>query len=173
MRLKPRIILVTVLILFVSTSAGYNLVFAQTLDCNVEIDPADPTSIEEIEVRVSFDFRTYPPHVDDFGSIVRNDNIFSVNVTLFVPREDEFVLQMVHTDSFEKNLGALDPGEYTFKVYVTTIYGSEESWSVDKRFTVLKASEATIPEFHPAFGFLLLLVLTAISASLMKKFGKT
>ncbi len=111
MRLKPRIILVTVLNLFVSTSAGCNLVFAQTLDCNVEIDPADPTSIDEIEVRVSFDFRTYPPHVDDFGSIVRNDNVFSINVTLFMPKNDEFILQIIHTDSFEKNLGALNPGE--------------------------------------------------------------
>jgi len=73
-------------------------------------------------VFVNFLFYTDPPHIVDFGKVHEEGNAFSVNVTVHMPRRDEFVLQVVHNQSNTYTLGRLEAGEYAFRVYVQTVH---------------------------------------------------
>jgi hypothetical protein len=128
--------------------------------------------MDEVEIKVIFDFRTWPPYVDDFGSVIQKGSLYSVNVAIHVPKEDEFVLQMVHIANFKYSLGMLDPGHYIFEVYVGTIHGYEESRCIKRVEFDVRSSETTVPEFPSNVASLLMLVLTAMSALLLKKSGK-
>lgn len=131
-QLKTGSLQVTILLLVVLSTLNYQLASGQDYGCRVNISPGDPTELDEVEVQVSFHFRTDPPHVSDFSSVVQKDNVFLVNATVLVPKKDEFVLQVVHTDSFTYELGKLNAGNYTFEVCVKTIHGSEEFSCVKK-----------------------------------------
>lgn len=139
----------------------------------MKITPEEPTELDEIGIQVSFHFRTDPPRAFNFSSIIQRDAVFSVNVTVFVPKKDKAVLQVVHTDSFTYDLGKLDAGNYTFAVYVETIHGREQFILVKKVKFNVTASKTTMPEFPSNLGLLLLLMLTATSVLLVKKFAKT
>jgi hypothetical protein len=149
------------------------LAVAERIGCWVRINPENPTESDEVNVIVNFEFLTYPPYVVDFGSISKNGNVFSVNVTIHVPKKDEVVLQMIHNRTFTYRLGKLDAGDYVFQVFVQTIHGSEDYW-LEKQveFTVSPSLEGA-PEF-PTYTFLLFtLALTSVALFIAKKFVQT
>jgi len=144
---------------------------AERMNCWVWVFPEKPTELDEVRVIVNFLFYTDPPHVVDFGEVHRYGDTFSVNVTVHVPRKDEAVLQVVHNQSNAYTLGMLEAGEYTFKVYVQTVHGSNEYWlEREVKFTVSEASAHT-PEI-PSDGYLLVLFALTSAAFILLKSSK-
>ena len=144
---------------------------AEGMNCWVWVFPEKPTELDEIKVIVNFLFYTDPPFVVDFGKVHRDDDTFSVNVTVHVPRKDEAVLQVVHNQSNAYTLGRLEAGEYTFKVYVQTVHGSNEYWlEREVKFTVSEAPAHT-PEI-PSDGYLLVLLALTSAAFILLKSSK-
>ncbi len=92
---------------------------------DVTLNPSTPTTSHSINITVSYFFGTFPPYVQEFGSIVQSGNILSVNVTLLFPEPWEFVTDMVHNDSHTYNLGSLSVGEYEFRVYINRTHFME------------------------------------------------
>jgi len=159
------------LFLAVMLSFSVQFAFAERMGCWVEVIPEQPTELDEVKVAVNFLFYTYPPNVIDFGEIHRDGNTFSVDVVVYVPRKDEFVLQVVHNDSNVYRLGRLEAGEYTFKVYVQTVHGSSEYWlEKEVRFTVSSSDDEAIhaAELPNISYMLVLLTLTSLATILLK-----
>lgn len=171
--MKARILQVAVLVFVVLSALNHHLASAQNFGGRVEISPEDPTELDDVEVQVSFYFRTDPPNAVNFSSVIQNENVFKVNVTVLVPRKDWVRLEVPHTDSFTYHLGRLDAGNYIFEVYVKTIHGSDQFWLEKEVEFSIAPSEATMPEFPSNIWFLLMLILTATSILLMKKFTET
>ena len=94
---------------------------------DVTLDPSFPTIFENISITMSFYFTSDPPHVEEFGSLARDGNTFTVNVTIFVPAPWEVVLPIVHTDSYTFSLGNLSGGEYEFQVIILHIHYTDGS----------------------------------------------
>jgi len=88
----------------------------------VILSPESPFTIDNINVTVSFPFSTMPPAVEEFGSLIQVDNTFSIDVSIYVPAPDEYVLMVVHDDRNTYNLGQLPEGAYEFEVYVTYVH---------------------------------------------------
>jgi hypothetical protein len=144
---------------------------AKGMNCWVSVFPEKPTEFDEVGVVVNFLFYTDPPFVVDFGEVYRDDDTFSVNVTVHVPRKDEAVLQVVHNQSNAYALSRLEAGEYTFKVYVQTVHGSNEYWlEQEVKFTVSEEPAHT-PEF-PSNGYLLVLIALTSAAVILLKSSK-
>ena len=160
------------LFLAVMLSFSVQFAFAERMGCWVRVIPEQPTELDEVKVAVNFLFYTYPPNVIDFGTVHRDGNTFSVDVVVYVPRKDEFVLQVVHNDSNVYRLGRLEAGEYTFKVYVQTVHGSSEYWlEREVRFTVFSSEddEAVHAVELPNVSYVLvLLALTSVVTVLLK-----
>lgn len=89
------------------------------------LEPSSPTVFESVSMNVSFFFGTAPPSVEEFGPLTRDGNTFSVNVTIFVPAPEEYVLFIIHTDSYIYDLGNLSGGDYEFNVYVHHVHYTE------------------------------------------------
>ena len=161
------------LFLFLAVMLGFSVqfVFAERMGCWVRVIPEQPTELDEVKVAVNFLFYTCPPNVMDFGTVHRDGNTFSVDVVVYVPRKDEFVLQVVHNESNVYRLGRLEAGEYIFKVYVQTVHGSSEYWlEREVRFTVSSSdNEAVHADELPNISYVLvLLALTSLATILLK-----
>ena len=159
------------LFLTVMLSFSVQFVFAERMGCGVRVIPEQPTELDEVKVAVNFLFYTYPPNVTDFGTVHRDGNTFSVDVVVYVPRKDEFVLQVVHNESNVYRLGRLEAGEYTFKVYVQTVHGSSEYWlEKEVRFTVSSSDDEAVhaAELPNISYVLVLLALTSLATILLK-----
>ena len=159
------------LFLAVMLSFSVQFAFAERMGCWVKVIPEQPTELDEVKVAVNFLFYTCPPNVTDFGEIHRDGNTFSVDVVVYVPRKDEFVLQVVHNESNVYRLGRLEAGEYIFKVYVQTIHGSSEYWlEREVRFTVSSSDDEAIHAAElPNISYMLaLLALTSLATILLK-----
>jgi len=138
--------------------------------CWIEVEPENPTEADEVKITVNLSFLTHPPYVENFGSLSSKDNVFAVNVTIYEPRKDEFVLEVTHTDSFTYQLGKLKAGKYIFQVYVQTVHGSQDYWLENEiEFTVSSCSLDAAPEFSAYQPLLLILALTSIIL-VIKKF---
>ncbi len=145
-----------------------HLAQATVSGCYIEVNPSQPTELDEVTVFVSLLFRTYAPYVVDFGSVIRNGNVLSVNVTVSVPRSDEYVLQVIHADNFTYQIGKLEAGNYTFQLYIKTINGIEQFWlEKTTEFTVTPIK--TMPEFPTGTVFLAILLITTVFAIVYKK----
>ena len=168
------------MVLFLAVALVFSVQFsyASGFGCDVCVFPENPTEADEVRVFVNFDFRTWPPFVEDFGEVNREGNVFSVVVTVHVPAKDEYVLQVVHNDSHSYRLGRLEAGEYTFKVYVQTIHGSSQYWlEREVKFTVSSVDSTNngsdgdvvyAPEL-PNIGYALgLLALTSVATVLLR-----
>jgi parallel beta-helix repeat protein len=68
---------------------------------------------------------TYPPHVQSFGPIIQNGNLFSVEVAVYFPDPWDIVLYVLHDDGHTYNLGKLPVGAYEFVVYVRCVHNRE------------------------------------------------
>ena len=161
------------LFLFLAVMLGFSVqfVFAERMGCWVRVIPEQPTELDEVKVAVNFLFYTCPPNVANFGEIHRDGNRFSVDVVVYVPKKDEFVLQVVHNESNVYRLGRLEAGEYTFKVYVQTVHGSNEYWlEREVRFTVSSSDDEAIDAAElPNISYVLvLLALTSVATILLK-----
>jgi len=161
------------LFIFLAVMLGFSVqfAFAERMGCWVRVIPEQPTELDEVKVAVNFLFYTDPPNVIDFGEIHRDGNTFSVDVVVYVPAKDEFVLQVVHNDSNVYRLGRLEAGEYIFKVYVQTVHGSSEYWlEREVRFTVSSSDDEAIHAVElPNISYVLvLLALTSVATILLK-----
>ena len=159
------------LFLAVMLSFSVQFAFAERMGCWVKVIPEQPTELDEVKVAVNFLFYTDPPNVMDFGTVHRDGNTFSVDVVVYVPRKDEFVLQVVHNESNVYRLGRLEAGEYIFKVYVQTVHGSSEYWlEKEVKFTVSSSdNEAVHAAELPNISYVLvLLALTSVATILLK-----
>lgn len=161
------------LFLFLAVMLGFSVqfVFAERMGCWVRVIPEQPTELDEVKVAVNFLFYTCLPNVTDFGTVHRDGNTFSVDVVVFVPRKDEFVLQVVHNESNVYRLGRLEAGEYTFKVYVQMVHGSNGYWlEKEVRFTVSSSDNEAIhaAELPNISYMLVLLALTSVATILLK-----
>jgi len=161
------------MVLFLAVTLVFSVQFsyASGIGCDVWIFPENPTEADEVRVFVNFDFRTWPPFVEDFGEVNRERNVFSVVVTVHVPAKDEYVLQVVHNDSHTYVLGRLEAGEYVFRVYVQTVHGSSEYWlEKEVRFTVSSSDDEAIhaAELPNISYVLVLLALTSVATILLK-----
>jgi len=170
--LKTRIIQFIILLFAVIFIINLSVTLAEDFGCKVEINPENPTELDEVNVSVSFYFCTDPPCVVDFGSVVRNGDAFSVNITILVPKDNELVLQILHVDNSTYHLGRLDAGNYTFEVYVKTVHGSEQFWLEKKVEFTVASSNDFMPEFPSDISLLLTFLLMAASAIVTKKFIK-
>ncbi len=103
-------------------------VMAEWWDLEVAVAPQNPGVSDPVNVTVSFTFATEPPFVEEFGSVERSGNVFSTNVTVYLPAPWEHILMWVHTDSYTHSLSNLSAGEYEFQIYVQTIHWHEGYW---------------------------------------------
>ena len=159
------------LFLAVMLSFSVQFAFAERMGCWVKVIPEQPTELDEVKVAVNFLFYTDPPNVANFGEIHRDGNTFSVDVVVFVPRKDEFVLQVINPQNHTYVLGRLEAGEYTFKVYVQTVHGSSQYWlEKEVRFTVSSSDDEAIHATElPNINYaLILLTLTSMITALLK-----
>lgn len=119
MKLKKILVLIiSSLLLF--TPATIPLISAtdsQSSNPEIIIKPENPTTNDHINITVIFSFRTQPPYVADFGKITQTDNVFNVNISVYLPAPNEFCLQVLHSDSHTYKLGYLLEGTYTFSIY--------------------------------------------------------
>lgn len=136
--------------------------------CHITMMPTAPTATDEVIVSVSFLFHTDPPFVVEFSSVVSSDNVFSVNVTLVVPRADDVVLQVVHMENQTYHLGKLQTGDYFFKVYGKT-QGNGQMWLEKEATFSVATSVRSAPEFPSLASLMLLLVATTIIVFAMKR----
>ena len=158
------------LFLAVMLSFSVQFAFAERMGCWVKVIPEQPTELDEVKVAVNFLFYTDPPNVIDFGTLHRDGNTFSVDVIIWVPAKEK-VRPSIHNDSFTYNLGRLEAGEYTFKVYVQTIHGSNGYWlEREVRFTVSSSDDEAIHAAElPNISYMLaLLALTSVATILLK-----
>jgi len=105
----------------------------QSSNPEIIIEPENPTTNDYINITVIFSFRTHPPYVADFGKIIRTDNNFNVNISVYLPAKDEYRLQVLHSDSYTYKLGYLPEGTYTFNVYC--IDSESKSFWLEKTVT--------------------------------------
>ena len=105
----------------------------QSSNPEIIIEPENPTTNDYINITVIFSFRTHPPYVADFGKIVRTDNNFNVNISVYLPSHNEYCLQVLHSDSYTYKLGYLPEGTYTFNVYC--IDSESKSFWLEKTVT--------------------------------------
>ena len=169
--LKSRLLFAVVFLSLLMLGFGVQFSSAVRMGCWVRVIPEQPTELDEVKVAVNFLFYTCPPNVMDFGTVHRDGNTFSVDVVVYVPRKDEFVLQVVHNDSNVYRLGRLEAGEYTFKVYVQTVHGSSEYWlEKEVRFTVSSSDDEAIhaAELPNISYMLVLLALTSVATILLR-----
>jgi hypothetical protein len=170
MKVKARVLFGLILLIATVLCFSVQLSCAEIMVCWVNVIPEKPAELDDVKVFVNFLFYTDPPHVVDFSRVHREGNMFSVNVTIHVPRRDEFVLQVVHNQSNTYTLGRLEAGEYVFRVYVQTVHGSCEYWlEKEVTFTVYEPPHA--PEM-PSSGYLLALLALTSAAAFMLKFRK-
>lgn len=161
-----------ILLLAIMLSLSVQSSHAERMNCWVGIVPEKPTELDEVRVIVNFRFYTDPPRVVDFSEVNRDGDTFSVNVSVHVPRKDEAVLQVVHNQSNAYMLGRLKAGEYTFKVYVQTVHGSNEYWlEKEVKFTVSSEAPTHAPEI-PSNGYFLVLLALTLAAVILLKFPK-
>ena len=154
---------------FLMLGFGVQLSSATGMDCRVRVVPEQPTELDYVKIFVEFRFYTDPPRVVDFGVVHREGNTFSVDVSVYVPAKDEFVLQVVHNQSHVYQLGRIEAGEYTFRVYVQTVHGSSEHWlEKEVRFTVSSADDVVAPELPNISYVLVLLALTSVATVLLR-----
>ena len=144
------------------------LTTAENFGSQIIVNPSDPSETDSVNVLVIFQFHTQPSYVANFSSTVRRGNVFSANVTVYTPRKDEYVLEMVHTDNFTYHLGKLSAGHYVFKLFVKTFHGSERQWFEEKEFDVKAAGSgiATLPEFPPTAFIASTIMLAIITLAL-------
>ena len=169
--MKARVLLSMVLFLAVTLVFSVQFSYASGIGCDVWVFPENPMEADEVRVFVNFDFRTWPPFVEDFGEVNREGNVFSVVVTVHVPAKDEYVLQVVHNDSHSYWLGRLEAGDYIFRVYVQTVHGSSQYWlEKEVRFTVSSSDDEAIHAVElPNISYVLvLLALTSVATILLK-----
>ena len=149
------------------------LTTAENFGSQIIVNPSDPSETDNVNVLVIFQFRTQPPYVANFSSIVQRGNVFLANVTVYTPRKDEYVLEMVHTDNFTYHLGKLSAGHYVFRLFVRTFHGSEEQWFEEEEFDVKAAGSgtATLPEFPTTFiaSTLMLAIITLTLKTLLQQ----
>ena len=158
-----------VVLSFLMLGFGVQLSSATGMDCRVRVVPEQHTDLDYVKIFVEFRFYTDPPRVVDFGVVHREGNTFSVDVTVYVPAKDEFVPQVVHNQSHMYQLGRIEAGEYTFRVYVQTVHGSSEHWlEKEVRFTVSSADDVVAPELPNISYVLVLLALTSVATILLK-----
>ena len=160
-----------VVLSFLMLGFGVQLSSATGMDCRVRVVPEQPTELDYVKIFVEFRFYTDPPRVVDFGVVHREGNTFSVDVTVYVPAKDEFVPQVVHNQSHMYQLGRIEAGEYTFRVYVQTVHGSNEYWlEKEVGFTVSSSDDEAIDAAElPNISYVLvLLALTSVATILLK-----
>jgi len=114
------LILTSLLVVF-----DLQLVMAEYWGLDVTMTPQYPSISDQVNVTVSFTFGSEPPYVEEFGPIYRNGNIFSANVTVYLPTPWDWRVFWVHTDSYIYCLGNLSTGEYEFQIYVQTVHWNE------------------------------------------------
>ena len=168
--LKSRLLFAVVFLSLLMLGFGVQFSSAVRMDCWVRVIPEQPTELDEVKVAVNFLFYTDPPNVIDFGTLHRDGNTFSVDVIIWVPAKEK-VRPSIHNDSFTYNLGRLEAGEYTFKVYVQTIHGSNGYWlEREVRFTVSSSDDEAIhaAELPNISYMLVLLALTSVATILLK-----
>ena len=156
------------LILFLTLMLSFSVQFssAERMSCRVRVVPEQPTELDDVKVVVNFLFYTDPPYVVDFGAVRRNGNVFSVDVIVWVPAKER-VRPSIHNDSFTYNLGRLEAGEYTFRVYVQAVHGSNDYWLVyEEPFTVSASPTLDAAPELPNFSYVLVL-LSLVSAMIV------
>jgi len=169
--LKSRLLFAVVFLSLLMLGFGVQFSSAVRMDCWVRVIPEQPTEFDEVKVSVNFLFYTCPPNVMDFGTLHRDGNTFSVDVVVYVPRKDEFVLQVINPQNHTYVLGRLEAGEYTFRVYVQMVHGSSEYWlEREVRFTVSSSDDEAIhaAELPNISYVLVLLALTSVATVLLK-----
>lgn len=139
--------------------------------CHITITPTIPTTSDEVVVSVSFLFHTDPPFVAEFSPVVSNNNVFSINATLVVPRADDAVLQIVHMENHTYHLGKLQAGDYVFEVYGKT-QGNGQTWLEKEATFNVATSVRSAPEFPSLASLMLLLVTATIIVFTTKKASK-
>jgi len=102
---------------------------------HVSVMPGFPTTENEVNVEVSFFFATLPPYVIEFGPLVRTDNTFSIDVTIYVPAPWEHVYMVIHWDNDTCPLGRLSAGTYQFDVYVLYVHYMEGTYYLAKNLS--------------------------------------
>ena len=105
---------------------------AEYFEPHVSVMPGFPTTEDEVNVEVSFFFATLPPNVMEFGPLVRTDNTFSIDVTIYVPAPWEGVYMVIHWDNHTCPLGRLSAGTYQFDVYVLYVHYMEGTYYLAK-----------------------------------------
>jgi len=145
---------------------GVRFSSAVRMGCWVRVIPEQPTELDDVRIVVNFLFYTDPPYVIDFGAVRRNGNVFSVDVIIWVPAKEQ-VRPSIHNDSFTYNLGRLEAGEYTFRVYVQAVHGSNDYRLVcEEPFNVSASPTLDVTPELPNFSYVLVL-LSLVSAMII------
>jgi len=62
------------------------LTTAENFGSQIIVNPSDPSETDSVNVLVIFQFRTWPPYVANFSSIVRRGNVFSERNDLYAKK---------------------------------------------------------------------------------------
>jgi hypothetical protein len=118
---------VLILLLVGFLTLGFNVLSAsaEVFEPSVTVTPESPTVDDEVSVEVSFGFTSMPPFVEEFGPIIPSGSTFYITATIYVPTPDEYVLFVMHDDSFTYQLGNLPVGSYQFDVYAYYVHYME------------------------------------------------
>ena len=168
--MKTRLMFAVVFLSFLMLGFGVQFSSATKIDCWVRVIPEQPTECDDVNVAVELRFNIDAPRVHDWGTIQREGNTFFVNVTVWVPAKDILVPPAISNESFSYRLGRLRAGEYSFKVYVQTIGGSNDYWLIcEKSFTVSSSDDKVVAPELPNISYaLVLLALTLMITALLK-----